>query len=112
MTSNRFLLVGLVALVMLLLTDSSARGSEDYAIYGYGNTSCGAWTANRPKDSAGSAAAVSWVLGFVSGVGFVDKPLRKTDSAGMTAWIDQYCSKKPLDTLATAAGQMIFDLQK
>lgn len=49
----------------------------------------------------------TWVLGFLSGVGWVHggylDPLNKLDAAAVLGWIDSYCAGHPLDSIAAAA---------
>src|SRR5438552_2320826 len=65
---------------------------ESYGLFGQ---SCG-------KFSQASVAERQvyewWMLGFVSGVGYATtEPLRKTDAAGIKAWVTKYCAEHPLD---------------
>lgn len=99
------LIAGLAAL--------AAQGgmSQAYTIKGGGAASCGAWTeARRLRAIAGQGEHFlyeSWVLGFLSGIGFVgednDDPLHGLDYQGVLAWIDNYCQAHPIDNVSHAA---------
>jgi hypothetical protein len=57
----------------------------------------------------------SWVLGFLSGVGYLassaDLELKPTDHAAVEAWMDQYCTTHPLVTVAEGAHALIAELR-
>ena len=53
-----------------------------------------------------------WVMGFLSGVGSMKAttsldPLKGMDQEGVSAWVDNYCHKHPLDTIATAGSAFV-----
>lgn len=53
----------------------------------------------------------SWVAGFVSGVGAAGfGPLRKTDAAALTTFMDQYCQAHPLESISSAARRLVAEL--
>jgi hypothetical protein len=104
-------IVAVVAIASLLLGSGLSRAQSKYGVYGHGNQSCGQWTEknNKIRDTY----LHTWVIGFVSGAGFVaPTPLRTTDAAGMAAWIDTYCAAHPLDNLAQATGMLVTELQR
>ena len=78
-------------------------------ILGAGTLSCGQWTEKRDFDHA---YMLSWVLGFMSANNqWMKKDLTSgTDSAGLEAWIGNYCSAHPLDALAVAASNLAVEL--
>ena len=108
----RFLLI-LTVLTILLTT--GATEAQTYTAIGSGTVSCGSWTAYRPAYIPGGSATLSsqnalqnqaWVLGFLSGVGFIgngDDPLNGMDAQGVWAWIDNYCQAHPIENIAQAA---------
>jgi 2-methylcitrate dehydratase PrpD len=56
----------------------------------------------------------SWVQGFLTATnvfftGSSDLS-HGTDSEGIMAWVDNYCKEHPLETLATAAVDLVFQL--
>ena len=106
-----------VALAAVLMT-GDATAARDRAIMGSGVGSCGNRTANRRgyglgrsfiKGSQAHQQQTQWVLGFLSGFAMNPTPdssfdpLRNVNAAGVFAWIDNYCSTHPLETIADAA---------
>lgn len=94
--------------LLVLLAVVLPGPAEAFNLIGQGTQSCGTWTATR---RAGKAFGFEqWVLGFLSGVGWIgpDDPMLGTDAEGVWAWIDNYCRAHPIDPLANAAGQ--FDI--
>jgi hypothetical protein len=104
----------LAALAVVLFT-GSARAQPIYHAIGAGvAASCGTWTANRAdrRKEPDWLHEVSWVLGFLSGAGYMGTregfdPLRGVDAAAVQAWLDNYCRVHPLENLADAAGAFI-----
>lgn len=95
--------VGLVASGVLLAVNV-ATATQEYVVYGRGGTtSCGTWLLE--KNTANGEHNLSWVLGFVSGFG-AGKNLKKTDIAGLQLFIDQYCTKNPLEDLVVATEEL------
>jgi hypothetical protein len=93
--------------VILTITMTGNVAAQTAMILGPGAESCGAWTADRRNASQGRTdSGLSWVLGFLSGVGvFVDDkdPLRGVDYQGVRGWIDNYRQAHPLETVSQAA---------
>jgi hypothetical protein len=101
-------------LLLTVLTAGLAVGfAEDawaYMMIGAGGASCGTWTKDRGSPQAHSLAAidVSWVTGFLSGIGYVggaesDDPLQGMDAEGVAGWIDNYCRAHPIEHIKDAA---------
>lgn len=91
-----------VGLVMLAGTAHAAesKGSAEFRAYGPGVESCGAWM----QETGGGLFTMSWVLGYVSGVGAATSyNLARTDSAGIEEAARAYCVKHPLSSVETAA---------
>jgi hypothetical protein len=114
----RFFLL-LTVLIVLVTTGATEAGA--YLAIGSGIDSCGSWTANRPAYTPGGLATQSfqnalqdqaWVLGFLSGIGFVAKngadPLDGVDAEGVWAWIDNYCRAHPIEVLGQAAAAFYY----
>jgi hypothetical protein len=109
------LLLAVLPVVVLLAVPQRA---VSYQMYG-GTMSCGTWTSTRTQAQGGDLSARyaliayrSWVLGFLSGVGFAGvnlDPLRGLDTNAVDAWIDQYCQTHPLKDLADAAGAFVVE---
>ncbi|MFB3105746.1 MAG: hypothetical protein ACE1ZA_12615 [Pseudomonadales bacterium] len=104
----------IVMLAALLVGSISAHG---YMRYGHGNKSCGEWT--QIQETADAAAVTQWVLGWISAAGYYavakgianDSGLLVTiDSQAIVAWVDDYCRRKPLNTVAHAAEAAVKEL--
>ena len=73
--------------------------------------SCGSWTEARRSDN--SLAYQAWIAGFVSGanlIATIDFPtidilaqLQPQNPQPIYAWVDNYCSENPLNTIGDAA---------
>lgn len=110
---KRLLLSVLLALGVTAGT-VAARSTGQYVVYGQGTISCGMWLAQR-SDVLLQGQHKSWVLGFLSGVGYLassaDLELKPTDHAAVEAWMDQYCTTHPLVTVAEGAHVLIAELR-
>jgi hypothetical protein len=87
-----------------------------YGVLGQGTTSCGEWTKARTEKQWPEVAKVNWLMGYLTafniwGAGPSDIS-EGTDPEGVGAWIDNYCAQHPLDSLAKAAEQLIYELGK
>ena len=98
----------LTALAVVLFT-GSARAA--YQVLGPGVVSCGTWTANRASGRPDNwLAEGSWVLGFLSGVGYRGEgfdPLHGLDARAVAAWLDNYCRAHLFQDLAEAAAAFV-----
>jgi hypothetical protein len=91
------------------------------ALLGSGSSSCGAWGAHiRQYNPGGSITPGSlsslqesaWVVGFLSGVGFMGQgradPLDGMDYDGVIAWVNNYCQGHPIENIAQAAAAFYY----
>jgi hypothetical protein len=80
-------------------------------IIGPGALSCGQWLTDRQGQGRyGAETMEMWIAGYLSGVDayVFHGDLRKdADSAGLFAWIDNYCHAHPLDDVAVATDRLI-----
>ncbi len=92
---------------------------QAYMRYGHGNKSCGEWT--QIQKGGDSSAESQWVLGWISAAGYyavakgmdnASGALVTIDSIAIVAWIDDYCRRKPLNTVAHAAEAAVKELAK
>ena len=102
-------LAAVLAMVVAAQSISLAMAQTSTAL-GSGTKSCGAWTEDRrTPDTHAAFQDMQWVLGFLSGVGFMGQgeidPLNGLDAHAVWAWIDNYCRDHPLSRIsgATAA---------
>jgi hypothetical protein len=106
----------ILILVALLVGSTSAQG---YMRYGHGNKSCGEWT--QIQETGDASAVAQWVLGWISAAGYyavakgIDNDsgnLVTIDSQAIVAWVDDYCTRKPLNTVAHAAEAAVKELAR
>lgn len=110
---------GLVALACLLIGSVAGSAQFRQTTYGPGTASCGAWSSDG--NAATATASVNallprdqeemWMLGFLSGVGS-HTALKRTDGPGIVTWVDTFCARHPLESLATAARILSDELQE
>ena len=110
----------LAALAVIIATAAHAEPlppaqDQDWVIaFGIGGRSCGNWTQWRQSKSVEAGLSAQWVVGFLSGKNQCiscnpqDDPLRGADFVGLMAWIDNYCSSHPLESIH-AAGNMLME---
>ncbi len=97
-------------LVVLSILTSSAFAND--AIIGAGATTCGKWVKNRKTDAY--YHQLNWVLGYISAYNnYVNTDsseygvIGNADSDSIAAWMDNYCQKNPLDTIAKGSVELI-----
>lgn len=105
----------IVRLVLLLLAATMLSGQaprpaqDGYHAGGIGaKSSCGTWVVERARGRA--LGLEQWLMGFLSGVGWSqpdgDDPLTGLDANAAFLWMDNYCSKQPLEAVAMAAARL------
>ena len=99
-----------IAAAMLAASAISARADKFY-VYGSGTQSCGAWL-NDLSNWSGHEHKFSWVLGFLSGAGYVGPDYAHTDSDAVEVWITNYCQTNPLKYISDAAEALTKELEK
>jgi hypothetical protein len=91
-----------------------ANAEEGVWVLGYFDATCGTWTKERHVISPARGAYQGWVTGFLSGWAIdqptPNNPLIGLDTEGVYAWVDNYCSVHPLDTLMTATKRLMSEL--
>jgi hypothetical protein len=70
-----------------------------------GQIGCGDWPKYLHSDDLAKAALLNWVLGYLSRASLSESAdlLENVDQASVSAWLDNYCSVHPLDTLVQGA---------
>lgn len=83
-----------------------------FTVYGFGTKSCGSWLEERKLSQVTlpGGAQRAWVLGFVSGVGYIGPKMKDTDADGIYAFMDTYCAAHPLDSIGGAAQALVEEL--
>jgi len=103
------------AIAMLAFSAAPASSAK---LFGYGLSSCGAWTDARRTESANNLIHASWALGYISGVNeavsaFEKKDiLVRQDGQAILAWMDTYCRSNPLDKIKGALDVLVGELLK
>jgi hypothetical protein len=101
--------LGGIALVMVCLNPAQASTT-------WGASDCGEWV----NQSKVSPSMRTWLYGFMTGLGAMnelngskDDPLKKLNSADqITVWMDNFCQKNPLKTVAGGGVTLFYELQK
>jgi hypothetical protein len=97
----------LLLTVLTVLLGAGEAEAQGYQLLGSGANSCGSWTAHMLEYSRPDLQEAAWVLGFLSGIGYVgkngDAPLDGMDAQGVWAWIDNYCHAHPIENIGLAA---------
>jgi len=91
---------------LALLTIAPAGALAGTVVDGSGGKSCGTWIEDERGDnnSAIHSMDMGWVLGFLSAtnLGVDVEILKNIDVDSFKAWIDNYCSLHPLDSIGEA----------
>ena len=108
---RRLLIVGVVLSAFAAGSALEAR-KQNYTTYGVGTQSCGQWLeARRDTNKSFYFQLGSWVQGWVSSAGYYGTVLKKTDTAAMDAWVDNFCSANPLLDMDDAARGLVTALR-
>jgi hypothetical protein len=108
-------LSGLAAVFVVLLATPPAHAGSQYVIFGAGSRPCGSWLQVRTQALPEDAVLQSWVLGYITSVNANLLSVTQDVSAGASpetlfAWIDNYCTTHPLDSLARATSALLDSL--
>jgi len=111
----RKLQITISAIIFLIVPVWSVKSSSPYIALGTGANSCGTWT-SETRTNVGIENK-SWVLGFLTaynlyGLSVSDNIAAGVNSAGLFAWIDNYCATHPLDDITTALEGLIAELKR
>jgi hypothetical protein len=109
----RTIVFPLAVIAALVQVGEAQDQTRSFTAYGPATKSCGVF---RNVTGTQKQTYEWWVLGFVSGAGFVysqdNRAFGETDSAGIKSWIDTYCADHPIDSLPTAALELVDELQQ
>lgn len=83
-----------------------------YGVLGAEIVSCTTWASDRHGHTPAATADEDWVMGYITAYNFTTQGdiAKGTNNAALAAWIDNYCSAHPSDSLATASAALITDL--
>ena len=103
--------VSLVAFVVSLIGIMPASA---LVVRGPGNKSCAVWAADHKTDGIAGSAEDIWLTGYITAYsrwahrdGDIGLGL---DNGALSAYVTQYCSTHPLDTVEVAAEDLIVQL--
>lgn len=102
---------------LLLAVVLAAGASSAQAVTYLGTTSCGQWVqASKARSNVATAdrnAYRQWVSGFLSGSAVQTNldVLNDVDEASIATWMDNYCTKQPLDKLIDGADKLFDELK-
>lgn len=106
----------LIALMVVsIVAVSNSSNAQPPILFGVGGESCGSWASG--KTSAVDVTAHSqWLWGYISAFNVYQYPdhgdvAYGTDWQGLAAWMDNYCLAHPLDTIQSAALNLIVELR-
>jgi hypothetical protein len=98
----------------MLVAASVQASSAPKKVIGTGAYSCGTWTQERRSGTGSDALMGNWVVGYVSGANVYDSGpdfLLQTDPNGIVAWVDNYCTSRPLENVFNGAHVLVQELR-
>ena len=94
----------------------AADGSGVFRIFGSGHLTCQRWLVDRQEGNASADQSEMWVAGYLTAYNqfvFRGQDISKHfDGEAMLNWLDNYCQKRPPNTLVMAAKELIQMLQR
>ena len=114
--SARLVMASLVSACICVTHNAVAKDHTRFVVVGYGNVSCGSWTAERTSMSWTANAYSGWVAGYITAfnewaeTGDQRDIMSHTDSKGVEGAVDLYCAHHPIDTLSAAVQDVVGDL--
>jgi hypothetical protein len=109
--------LALIGAAVFMPTRPVSGDTSFFSFTAIGYRSCGRWTDDRRQGALDMDADEFWVSGFLSGVNFSRATDGKsgslgsgTDQPGLYAWIDNYCQQHPLDDIAVATIELVYEL--
>jgi len=82
-----------------------AAPDEASPVFGVGQRRCSAWTEHR--NDGGRDQYVQWLLGFFSGIS--SDVGQDSSEQGLTRRMDVFCGAHPLESISSAARQMVIE---
>ena len=107
----------LAALVVLAAPVSALANPEQYNALGPGTMSCGNWSTFRHGNASDWIPQADWVLGYITAYNYFiwtrsTNVADGADSDVLMAWIDDYCTAHPLDSLAAATHALVVEFAR
>lgn len=102
-----------VGSLLAAATGAADPATPQYEILGP-SASCGEFVGHRQRNEGMQYLDAAWALGFLSGQAVASKRdlLRGQSAESLLLWIENYCKKHPLDTVATAGDQLLTELKQ
>lgn len=103
--------ITVLALSLMIATPASAR-AQDRSVTDFrwmGDMTCGGWrSAPADHNTLQKAVLLNWVLGLISGRSALreDNLLADVQVSSVAAWLDDYCSRNPLNTLVEGSYEL------
>ncbi len=98
-------------MLLLGVVIATSPAFADYTVMGAGLASCSTWTQDRKRQTIDAKQIEQWMLGFLSGAGYVGAPrydpLNGLDAQAVLSWVDNYCSAHSLKSLSAAGYSFI-----
>ena len=102
-------------LIAACLHTGAALAAKEYMAFGLGVGSCGQWTVEKQRDSATYYQMAQWVLGYLTAYSRwaeeTPGPVANAAAYGVIRWMDNFCQINPLDNVAKAAQELIYELR-
>jgi hypothetical protein len=102
------------AVCAALAIASRAAAQEDTSILAFGALSCHDW--DNPSVVTTKQSLQNWMLNFLAGLiatsGYREGAAPQIVPVQASAWIDDYCRRRPLDGLSTAGLELLNDLSQ
>ena len=102
---------------MLLAQTPPPSPPREMVTMGIGGNACRTWEARRRAAGQDRATDKQWLAGFLTGMDFAFQGMggkalvRNSDDPNvLIGFVDDYCSKHPLDTVATATQYLWLEL--
>jgi hypothetical protein len=105
-------MLGVSAIALGLIVD--AVRAEGVMTYGLGRNACGEWLNARRTAPEAWAVYSSWLQGFITAVNDVvpqahGDVLRGRNFTFVWSWMDEYCSKHPLENVHGAISSFMIE---
>lgn len=106
-----------IALTALIICSSAASAAENSEIKGAGAISCGEWVEDRKNGNWFDQ--IHWVQGYLSAYNVLVYRGKNPNGIfgsihykALTVWLDSYCGKNPLSSLASGMPVLISELNR
>jgi hypothetical protein len=104
---------------VVLVCSANAAFTQTVSVLGSGNNTCEDWTRHRAERTlaavTSSERSAHWVVGYLRGAfdhmsASRHDPPADVDMNAIRIWLDNYCRKRPLDSIYLAASELSGEL--